>query len=142
MEEFWRRILIIGLVIFLFLFVIFSKKEDPYLESFKPILTKILNTAGFHIHDGQLPIQIKKSHHRTYTMDKKKIFIVSEKSNGEKYNKDTLLFVILHEMAHILSPEEHHTKKFYEIEKRLQRSAIQLGYLKMEQLDKSYPCRN
>jgi hypothetical protein len=83
---------------------------------------------------------LRKSSKRTYTIDKQKIYVVSEKSNGEKYNQDTLLFVILHEVAHILSPEVHHTKGFHQIEKRLHNAAMDLGYIRMNHVDKDYPC--
>lgn len=135
------EILMVLLLIIIFIVVIsLSSSKDPYLESFKPQLTKILDNAGYHLMEGPLPIHIVKSQDRTYTVNKQKIYMVLDKPNGERYNRDTLLFVLLHEIAHILSPDEHHTKEFHKIEKRLHSSAIDLGYIRKERLDKSYPC--
>jgi hypothetical protein len=135
------EILMILLLIIIFIIIInFSSPKDPYLESFKPQLSKILDKAGIYLLDEPIPIHILKSNDRTYTMNKQKIYMVTEKPNGEKYNRDTLLFVLLHEIAHILSPDEHHTKDFHRIEKRLHSAAIDLGYIRKERLDKSYPC--
>ena len=138
------EILMILLLILIFILVIgFTKtSNDPYLESFKPQLTKILNKAGVYLIDEPLPIHIVKSHDRTYTINKQKIYIIVEKPNGQRYNRDTLLFVLLHEIAHILSPDEHHTQEFHRIEKRLHSAAIDLGYIRKERLDKSYPCHH
>lgn len=138
------EILMILLLIIIFIVVIgfTNTSKDPYLESFKPQLTKILNKTGAYLINEPLPIHIVKSRDRTYTINKQKIYIVLEKPNGEKYNRDTLLFVLLHEIAHILSPDEHHTQEFHRIEKRLHSAAIDLGYIRKERLDKSYPCHH
>jgi hypothetical protein len=165
--QYRSEIMMIGLAfLVIFIGLAFFKVEDSYLESLKPILSKILDKAGYHkikcptlgaegcapttktfgtnlLSDriySEFPIQLRKSSKRTYTIDKQKIYVVSEKSNGEKYNQDTLLFVILHEIAHILSPDEHHTKGFHQIEKRLHKAAIDLGYIHMNLVDKNYPC--
>ena len=136
------EIVMILLVILIFILILgFYNSEDPYLESLKPILSKILHKAGYHTIHNELPIHLRKSNHTTYTLNKQKIYVVSDKPNGERYNQDTLLFVILHEIAHIISPEEHHTKGFYQIEKRLHNAARELGYIRKEFLEKNYPCQ-
>jgi len=135
------EILMIVLLILIFVIVIgFTKQKDPYLESFKPLISKILEKSGYHMFDQPIPIHIVNSQDRTYTINKQKIYMVTHKPNGERYNRDTLLFVLLHEIAHILSPDEHHTKDFYRVEKRLHSAAIDLGYIRKERLDKTYPC--
>jgi hypothetical protein len=141
-QKYGTEILMIGLVFVVFLLIFGMPIQDQHLESLKPILSKILKNAGYHSIHNQLPIQLRKTKHRTYTVNKQIVYVVLEKPSGEKYNKDTLLFVILHEISHILSPDEHHTEKFYQIERRLHQSARQLGYIRRENLDKSYPCRH
>jgi beta-lactamase regulating signal transducer with metallopeptidase domain len=139
-----KKIEIIMIVLLIVLFgvvLFFSKRQDPYLESVKPILFQILKKAGYHSNLSSFPIQLKSSNERTYTIDKKQIYVLLRKPSGERYNKDTLLFVILHEVAHILSPDEHHTKRFYQIEKKLHKVAMELGYIRKDRLDKSYPCQ-
>jgi hypothetical protein len=135
------EILMIVLLIIIFVIVIcFTNQKDPYLESFKPLISKILEKSGYHMFDQTIPIHIFNSNDRTYTINKQKIYMVTQKPNGERYNRDTLLYVLLHEIAHILSPDEHHTKDFYRVEKRLHSSAVDLGYIRKERLDKTYPC--
>jgi len=137
----FRNLIVVILLAFLvFIFIIGLPRHDKYLESLKPILLDILKNAGYHTTHNNLPLRLRKSRHRTYTLNKHTIYVVSEKPSGETYNRDTLLFVILHEISHILSPDEHHTKTFYQIEKRLHQSATQLGYIRKNLLDKSYPC--
>lgn len=131
------EILMIILLIIIFIIILtFTNKKDPYLETFNPILSEILKKSGYHT----IPIHLRRSKNKTYTIDKQKIFLVTHKQNGERYNRDTLLFVLLHEIAHILSPNEHHTKDFHRIEKRLHSTAIDLGYIRKDRLDKTYPC--
>lgn len=138
----WKMeiVMIVLLIIIFGIIFLFSNQRDPYLESLKPILSKILEKSGYHMIDHTIPIDLRKSKNRTYTLDKQRIYVVVDKPNGQRYNRDTLLFVLLHEIAHILSPNEHHTKEFHRIEKRLHSSAIDLGYIRKEILDKSYPC--
>lgn len=138
----WKMeiVMIVLLIIIFGIIFIFSNQRDPYLESLKPILYRILEKSGYHMIDHTIPIDLRKSKSRTYTLDKQRIYVVVDKPNGHPYNRDTLLFVLLHEIAHILSPNEHHTKEFHRIEKRLHSSAIDLGYIRRERLDKSYPC--
>lgn len=130
------------LAILVFVIILGFPNQDSYLESLKPVLYHILKNAGYHTFHETLPINLRKSKNRTYTVNKELIYVVTEKPHGEKYNTDTLLFVILHEIAHILSPDEHHTKSFHKIEKRLHQSAMDLGYIQSGLLDKNYPCRH
>jgi hypothetical protein len=127
----------IFLVLIVFFLVLLFSPKDEYLESFKPMVQKIL------VESKQNPlkeIQFRKSKDKSYTLDKQKIYMVTERENGQKYNQDTILFVLLHEVAHIISPDEHHTIKFFEIEKKLHKKAIELGFLKISKVEKDYPC--
>jgi beta-lactamase regulating signal transducer with metallopeptidase domain len=138
----WKMeiLMMILLIIIFVIILVFSNKNDTYLESLKPILSKILDKAGYHMIDHNIPIHLRKSKDRTYTIDKQKIYVVVDNPSGQRYNRDTLIFVLLHEIAHIISPDEHHTKGFHLIEKRLHTAAIELGYIRKDRLDKSYPC--
>lgn len=131
----WIYILLLVFLVF-WLANYFLVKKDIYLESFRPIVEKILLESGF----PAIPFDIRPSKFKTFTLNKKHIHLVNKKITGEKYNTHTILFVILHEIAHILSSEHHHTKLFYQIEKKLYQTAIRFGYLDTKQLDKTYPC--
>jgi hypothetical protein len=124
------------LIFLLLIFIFYYLSNDSYLESFRPKIKMILEKSGFPIFSYRL----KKSKDNTFTLNKRIIYVVTTKKNNNLFNEDTILFVLLHEIAHILSYEKHHTKLFKEIEKKLYRTAIQLGFLNLELLDKSYPC--
>jgi hypothetical protein len=128
-------ILIFLLLIYLFSYLFWSKK-DLYLESFRPKIKMILEKSGFPI----FPYRLKVSDTNTYTLDKRIIYVVTKNKKGQLFNTDTILFVLLHEMAHILSSENHHTPLFHQIENKVYLTAKKLGLLRDNQVDKSYPC--
>ncbi len=130
----------ISILIILIIFgIIFfqGSKEDKHLNAMKPFLIKIIEESGFQ---NVSSFELLKSRSRTYTENKKQIHVVIDKKDGSLYNFDTLMFVVLHEIAHIISPDHHHTSRFHQIEKRLHQKAIERGWLKMNQVDRSYPC--
>ena len=144
-EILWMIILVVIIVIIVSLFT----TKDSYLESMRPMIYQILLTSlikdeisGLNIKHIDMfdNIQFRKSKDKTFTIDKQKIYIVTERISGRPYNQDTILFVLLHEVAHILSPDEHHTKTFFEIEKKLHQNAIELGFLTLSNVEKDYPC--
>jgi hypothetical protein len=135
MEWNWIYVLIlVGLVFWLSKY--FNKSKDIYLETFRPLIHKILIESGFPL----VSFELKSSKYKTFTKNKRIIYLVTKNQNENQFNSDTLLFVLLHEIAHILSFEQHHTSLFYDYEKKLYQTAIQLGYLNLNQIDKSYPC--
>ena len=70
------------------------------------------------------------------------IYLRTSKDNLEQYDNDTIVMVLLHEIAHILCPSEGHTDEFDSIETQLLNSATELGYLDPNhEVDEYYPCR-
>lgn len=135
MEYGWIYILILVGLVFWLANNYFIKK-DRYLESFRPIVDQILKQSGFRL----VSYDLRSSKFKTFTKNKKTIYLVSSKQENKRFNADTILFVLLHEIAHILSSEHHHTENFYQIEKKLHQTAFSLGYLDFNQLDHTYPC--
>jgi hypothetical protein len=136
MDYGWIYSLVLVGIIFLLANYYLSKEQDLYLESFRPVITKIIEKSGYPV----VNFEIYPSKTQTYTWNKKKIYLVSRKKTGERFNKDTLLFVLLHEIAHILTTEHHHTSNFKLCEKKLYKTAYSYDYLDFHQVDKSYPC--
>jgi hypothetical protein len=138
----------IFLVFLVFVIVFYFSSKDNYLESLIPMVHQILSKcnqkeiAHLIIKNQKTlgNLQLRNSKDKTYTANKQKIYLITERSDGKKYNQDTILFVLLHEVAHILSPDEHHTKGFFEIEKKLHRKAIELGVLNISNVERDYPC--
>lgn len=64
---------------------------------------------------------------KSYTINKKYVFICLKDKNGEIYHNNQLVLVILHEIAHALCDEIGHTPKFQNILDELLKSAEQVG---------------
>ena len=88
-----------------------DKKEDPYLLSLIeelsviPSVKDIIYRSGLKFFDGR----------KSYTINKKYIFICIYDKDGKKYPKNQLVLVLLHEIAHAICDEVGHTKKFHNI---------------------------
>lgn len=78
------------------------------------------------VHPGIKDIPIKKGE-KSYTINKRKIFLCIEDENGDYYDDNMLTYVLLHEYAHVLCDEQHHTEKFYKIFDNLLDRAIKAG---------------
>ncbi len=71
----------------------------------------------------------------SYTMNKKKIYIcTSDPNTGDIYDTNMLTYVLLHELAHVLSPDIGHTDTFMKIFMKLLERAEAAGIY-----DKSKP---
>jgi beta-lactamase regulating signal transducer with metallopeptidase domain len=64
---------------------------------------------------------------KSYTINKEEIYICLKDENGEYYDENMLMYVTLHEMAHVLCDEIGHTPKFREIFDDLLRKASDIG---------------
>lgn len=54
--------------------------------------------------------------------------VVWDEKHDRVFNHNTLIYAVLHEIAHILSPSTHHEPPFDSIETLLLNTAIDLGY--------------
>lgn len=80
--------------------------DDPKLDQLKQKIAKVVPEIE--------KIEIYGSN-QSFTIDKKTSYICSKDKNDEYYPDNMLIYVILHELAHALSPEIGHTKKWEEI---------------------------
>lgn len=61
---------------------------------------------------------------KSFTINKKDVYICMRDKNGKYYDRNFLIFVILHEISHAMCDEIGHTSKFIEIfEKNLDKAA-------------------
>jgi hypothetical protein len=95
------------------------KKDDPKL-SFLRVKLRALHP------DAVDRITILEDN-RSYTINKKKIYMCLRDENGEYYDDNMLLFVAIHELAHVLCDEIGHTDKFQSIFQDLLQQAIAIG---------------
>jgi hypothetical protein len=95
------------------------KKEDPKLGHLRSYVAQIRP-------DIVERIDILEDS-KSYTINKKKIYMCLRDENGEYYHDNMLLFVILHELAHVLCDEIGHTAKFQQIFQQLLEEASNAG---------------
>ena len=97
-------------------------KDDPMLHELltriKPVFKADRYYAGplepLNDRDILEEIDLYRSKN-SYTINKQKIYLCLRDENGEYYNINTLTYVLLHEMAHVICDEVGHTKKFHDI---------------------------
>lgn len=77
---------------------------------------------------------------KSYTIDKHHVHLcLVDDENQKYYEENTLIYVLLHEIAHIFCDEEGHTEKYMKIFKRLIRLATKMKiYDPNIQLPKTY----
>ncbi len=64
---------------------------------------------------------------KSYTINKKDVHICMKDENGRYYDRNFLIFVILHEISHALCDEIGHTEKFGQIFDQVLKRAAVLG---------------
>lgn len=113
----------------------FFDQKDPMLD----VLKKILDPVHPIIKDLDL-YKDKKA----YTLNKKKIYLCLYDKDGKYYPQSTLVYVLLHEVAHMLNTKDkHHTPAFYAEFDRLLARATELGvYNPAMGVDESYSLHN
>tara|TARA_Y100001937_G_C6977516_1_gene266176 strand:- start:145 stop:603 length:459 start_codon:yes stop_codon:yes gene_type:complete len=102
-------IFVIGAIIGLIVFLNINYREnllpyDPKIDELKKKLTLV------HPESKKLQFLHDK---KSYTINKKKIHLCIKDENGQYYNDNMLVYVSLHELAHVLCDEVGHTPKFW-----------------------------
>jgi len=64
---------------------------------------------------------------KSYTLNKRRVFVCMKDSQGRYYHRNMLAYVICHEYAHILCHEIDHTPRFFEIFHDLLERAAERG---------------
>jgi len=72
-------------------------------------------------------IPIYKSSGTSYTINKSKIYLKLTDRNGEYYSNNTLIYVLLHEISHMLCDDIGHTENFHIIFRDLLLEAEKVG---------------
>lgn len=91
-----------------------TSKNDPKLYELKKIVEPLFYNE--HIKNvGKLKNVELYRGKKSYTINKNKIYLCLKDRNGNYYGNNTLLYVLLHEYAHVLCDEIGHTDKFWKI---------------------------
>lgn len=64
---------------------------------------------------------------KSYTINKKRVYICLKDEKGKYYSRNMLCYVILHEYAHMLCDEIGHTEKFGQVFRDLLKQAAERG---------------
>lgn len=99
-------------------FGLISPKKDPRLERLRKKLQVV--------HPAFKDVKIFRGD-KSYTINKEKVYICTKDHNNEYYEDNMLIYVLLHEMAHVLNDTIGHTPEFFEKFDELKTKAIELS---------------
>ncbi len=125
-------IIIISLVIFIIVMLLLNYfkpqvNELWYDNTVNNIKLKVSNAMP-HLKQYIDGISIEAGE-KSYTLNKNQIKICATDENGEYYDEDLLIHVLLHEIAHVLCDEVGHTAKWAKIDDDLQTLAKNIGLI-------------
>lgn len=70
----------------------------------------------------------------TFTVDKREIHLHNSK------DKNSMIVAAIHELAHVVCDDLHHTSKFYSIENELLQRALTSKLIHNTKISSDYPC--
>ena len=134
-----NKIVIFFIVLFI-LYLIYTQYLDES-ESKDPVLHHVINKVRpiFNqnkYYEGYLsPMNGKNilkhirfyEDDKSYTINKHKVYMCLKDENGKYYDENMLIYVLLHELAHVICDEVGHTPKFNKIFDELLNEAIKLN---------------
>lgn len=102
-------ILLLGLIIY----TIYTQIKEHYQKS-DPML-KIIKETILPLHEEKVSTISFYEGDKSYTINKKKIYLCLKDDNNEYYDFNMLIYVAIHELSHVLCDEIGHTPKFNRI---------------------------
>jgi len=110
----------ISVIIFFSIYKVFEL-DEIHLKN-DPILYK-LRTMTSPLHPEIKNLKLYKGE-KSYTINKKKIYMCLKDQDGEYYPMNQLVYVFLHEFAHYINKEDvGHTQTFHDIFEKLLKDA-------------------
>ena len=100
------------ILITLILVLIFKQAKENFSQ-YNPII-QVLKENVINCFPELTNIKIYEGD-KSYTINKEKIYLCIRDKNGQYYNQNILMYVLLHEIAHTLCPEIGHTQSFKDI---------------------------
>ena len=113
-------VILIGLVVITFTRQVKENmvQDDPVLIDLKNTLSQvdpIADSLNFYVGN------------KSYTINKQNVYMCLKDKDGKYYDKNMLLYVALHEMAHAKCEEIGHTMTFHKIFQALLKKASEKG---------------
>ena len=96
----------------------YKKSDDPKLYQLKEMLSPL--------HPKIKDLKLYKGK-KSYTINKEKVYLCLKDEKGDYYNDNMLIYVLLHELAHVFCDEIGHTPKFHQIFDELLEKAHNMG---------------
>lgn len=116
------RIAVVLFIIVLLLLAVQIKEDmdeaEPKVMEIKRLITPV--------HPAIANMTFRKGR-KSYTLNKEIIHLCIYDANGKYYDNNMLIYVALHEVAHVLCDEIGHTDKFYRIHEELIQKATEQG---------------
>lgn len=110
----------------LFLFVwLLSYQVQEYMLEDDPVLG-VLKELLKDVHPAIAKLRLYKGD-KSYTLNKQKVFLCIKDENDSYYSLNMLIYVLLHETAHVLNDEIGHGEKFQQIFDSLLEKAKEQG---------------
>ena len=115
---------IIGIIIFLILLQIeeYKLQDDPKLKELKKRIEPLFKQDNYFT--GYLTELNKRNilneinlykGDKSYTINKQKVFLCLKDEKNQYYETNMLIYVLLHEISHVICDEVGHTEKFGKI---------------------------
>jgi hypothetical protein len=115
-----------GVILFISLCLIYTQIQEYYAQD-DPKLKEIKNRLEIFFANkkdwtGPLSVLNEKNFmknitffrgEKSYTINKKQVYICLKDQTGEYYDDNTLYYVVCHEISHVICDEIGHTEKFY-----------------------------
>jgi hypothetical protein len=113
----------------------FYIQNDPKLFELKSIVDDLFNNNDYKFEGYLEPLNNKNilknldlyKDNKSYTINKEKIFLCLKDENNQYYNNNMLIYVLLHEISHVICDEIGHTEKFHLIFDQMLDYAISKG---------------
>jgi hypothetical protein len=141
------KFFLLFVIIFIIFFVLINRPNERFYELNNNISSNMLNKlryvandlldntkmkfSGFlaplNIRDYRKIINIQEGY-SSFTENKTKIVLCMRDANGNLYSFNSLMYVLLHEISHVINDELHHTSKFQNIFRDLLKLAEERGY--------------
>ena len=153
---FWKLLSLVLFVILITIIIVYACKQidrynrskDPKLKEISEAVFPILSSDNARKHPN-LYKRLEGRHvakevnlftgDKSYTLDKEDIFMCLYDENNEYYELNLLIYVFLHELAHVLCKSIGHTDEFHAIFEDLQNLAHEEGIFdKHAKIDSEY----
>jgi hypothetical protein len=126
-KESMRNMVVFVLVllfILMFVYLIYNQITEHYAQM-DPMLSHIRSHLN-PLHPTVENLNFYQGD-KSYTINKQKIYLCLRDEQGEYYDFNMLIYVTIHELAHVLCDEIGHTEKFHQIFDSLLKKATGMG---------------